>query len=461
MQDTAGVPPDLPQRSFFGNVNIVLLTYAADGLLAFAAGVLIARALGPGGRGVFGLFVVSTALAQTVLGLGFGSAAIYYLGKGRLPLRDVVSAAHVAALFALGASAIAVAATVPWAGADVLGEGVPAWLLIPAVPLLLYAALLRFVLQAERRFVDMGLTTIIQPLVVLALVAALYASDAATPARVVGAWIASNAAAAALALARIGLRQVDFAQILRPRWPVLRTLVRFGVQGEAGNMLQLLNYRLDQYVVRAFVGLAGVGIYAIGVSMTEAVWLLANAVAIVLLPHLTSAAPEDVRWMAPVATRNTVLVAAVASLALAVAAPVVIPLVFGSAYDGSVRALWWLLPGTVALTGSKVLTSYIFSQGRPLVNTLITLSSLVVTVVALFVLVPAFGVSGAAAASSLAYGAHFCAALFAYRRISGQPALDAVLPRPADLRLYADAARGLMARLGRRRLEAEAPRASG
>ncbi|MDP9239001.1 MAG: polysaccharide biosynthesis C-terminal domain-containing protein [Chloroflexota bacterium] len=453
--------PGLPRGSFFGNVNIVLLTYAVDGMLAVGSGVLIARALGPGGRGVFGLFVLSTALGQTILGLGFGNAAIYYLGKGRMPVRDVVSAAHVVVLGALAVSAIAVAAMAPLTGADVLGEGVPAWLLIPAVPVLLYASLLRFVLQAERRFVDMGVTTILQPAVMLVVVSVLFAADAATPSRVVGVWIASNAAAAGLALARIGLSQVDLAQITRPRWHRLRTLTRFGVQGEAGNMLQLLNYRLDQYIVRGFVGLAGVGVYAVGVSITEAVWLLANAVAIVLLPHLTSADPEEVRWMAPVATRNTLMVAAGGAALLAVSAPVAIPIVFGHAYDESVQALWLLLPGTVALTGSKVLTSYIFSQGRPLVNTMITLVSLVVTVIALFALVPAFGVKGAAAASSLAYCAHFAAALHAYRRIARQPVLEAVIPRPSDARLYVDAVRGLFARMSGRGLQAGAPRSGG
>ena len=240
------------------------------------------------------------------------------------------------------------------------------------------------------------------------------------------------------------------ARVLRPRWDVLRKLARFGVQGEAGNVLQLMNYRLDQYIVRGFVGLAGVGIYAVGVSMTEAVWMIANAVAIVLLPRLTAADDDEVRWMAPVAARNTMLVAACAAGALAIVAPVLLPAFFGSAYDDSVSALWLLLPGTVALTGSKVLTSYIFSRGKPLVNTMITLVSLVVTIVALFALVPPYGVNGAAAASSLAYTAHFAAALFAYRRISGQPALDAVLPRASDVHLYSDALRGVLARVAHR-----------
>lgn len=444
------IPVDVPRGSFLGHVNVVMATYVLDGALSFAAGVLVARALGPDGRGAFSLFVISAAILQMALGIGFGNAAIYFINKRELALREVMSAAHVVTIGSLAITAALVGAITPWAGDGVLGDDVAPWLLVAAVPVIVYAAALRVLLQALSRFVAMGVATIVQPLVMLALVGADYAFGNPSPSRVVAFWIISNAATATIALTCLGVRSIDVAQVMRPRWDVLRKLGRFGVQGEAGNVLQLMNYRLDQYIIRGFVGLAGVGIYAVGVSMTEAVWMIANAVAIVLLPRFTSADDEEVRWMAPVAARNTLLIAACAAVALAIVAPVLLPALFRAEYDGAVEALWLLLPGTVALTGSKVLTSYIFSRGKPLVNTGITLISLVVTVVALFALVPPFGVNGAAAASSLAYGAHFCAALFAYRRISGEPVLDAIVPRRADVHLYTDAVRSVLSRARRR-----------
>lgn len=448
-----------PRGSFLGHVNVVMATYAIDGLLAFGSGVLVARALGPDGRGTYSLFVVSAAFGQMLFGFGTGNAAVYYINKGALTTRDVMSAVHTITLGSVAITAIIVAAVVPWTGADVLGGGAAAWLLVAAVPALIYWATLCIVLQAMSRFVAMGVATIAQPFVMLILVAVAYASGHPSPSDVVGFWIISNVAGAAVALACIGVGNIDVRAIARPAWSKIGQLASFGVQGEAGNILQLLNYRFDQYVVRGFVGLAGVGIYAVGVSVSEGVWLLANSVAIVLLPRLTSAADEDARWMTPVACRNTVLVAAAGSLALAVAAPILVPPIFGHRFDDSVQALWWLLPGTVALTGSKVLTSYIFSQGRPLVNTMITCVSLAVTVPALFVLVPLYGVNGAAAASSLAYGAHLCAALYAYRRISRCPAWQAVVPHPSDARLYVDGARSALARLTGRAPVEPAPRA--
>src|SRR5438128_8945157 len=348
--------PAEPRGTFLGHVNVVVATYALDGALAFAQGVLIARALGPDGRGVYSLFVVSAAFAQVVLALGLGNASIYYLNKRAVPVRSVVSATHVVAIWSLAATALAIVIIRPWTGDALFGGDVPDALFIAAVPLLVYSTLLKLVLQAMSRFVELGAVIIVQPIIMLALISVTMATGDTTPSKIIVFWIVAHVVTALIALGRIGLSNVDLGQIVRPRWATLRSLLGFGIQGEAGNVLQLLNYRLDQYLVRAFVSLAGVGIYAVGVSMTEAIWLLANAVAIVLVPRLTLADPEEARRMTPVAARNTILLAAVGAIMLAVAAPVIVPLVFGDDFRRSVDALWLLLPGTVALTGSKVLT---------------------------------------------------------------------------------------------------------
>jgi O-antigen/teichoic acid export membrane protein len=445
-----------------------MVTYAADGFLALATGALVARALGTEGRGAYALFVVSAAFGQLLLGMGIGNAAIYYLNKREIALRDVLGAVHVVVVAAVAITAIAVALITPidaslgsirghelhFTGEDIFGAGISPWLLVLAVPVLLYMSLLKLLLQALSRFVDLGVATIGQQSALLVLVAIAFAAGDPDATDIVLFLMAASGATAIYALVRIGLAHVDLRWLLRPRLDVVGMLARWGVQGEAGNVLQLLNYRLDQYIVRDFVGLTAVGVYAVGTSMTEAVFVMANAVALVLMPRLTSAEPEEAATLAPVASRNTMLIATGGALLLAAIAPVLIPAVFGQDFRDSVEPLWLLLPGTVALAGSKVLTSYIFSQGRPLVNTGITLVSLVVTLIADLALIPRFGVNGAATASSLAYVAHLVAALFAYHRISGRPALTAVVPSPADASLYIDAARGFLSRRGGTPVEA-------
>jgi O-antigen/teichoic acid export membrane protein len=228
---------------------------------------------------------------------------------------------------------------------------------------------------------------------------------------------------------------------------LLARTVHFGVQGQLSNLIQLLNYRLDTYLILIFVNASGVGLYAVGVSLSEGLWFIANSVTTVLQTNLTANDEAYAQRMTPIVCRNTLLVTAAASVGAAVTAPFIIPAVFGTAFDDAVEPFLWLLPGTVALAGTKVLAAYVFSRGRPMINAWIAFATLLVTVIAAVALIPPFGVPGAAVASSLAYGVSLSLTALAYARLSRGSALEALLPRPSDASLYIDVLRGLSERL--------------
>jgi Na+-driven multidrug efflux pump len=62
-------------------------------------------------------------------------------------------------------------------------------------------------------------------------------------------------------------------------------------------------------------------------------------------------------------------------------------------------------------------------------------------------LIPPFGINGAAAASSIAYSMSLALALFYYQRLSGNSFLNCLLPRPSDLDLYFDLLKRARARM--------------
>ena len=439
----AGGPPDPAGAGpgFLGHVNLVFLTYVANAALAFGVAVLVARALGPEGRGVYALFLLSASITQAVLSLGMGVAAIYELGKRAATLSRVVANSQHVALAAAVVSGLLVLLAWPVLGDTLLDHDAPFWVFAFAVPLFVNYAVLTAVLQGASRFVAMNAVVIAQPLVLLGLVAGGMAiGDVDTTAALVF-WSIATLAATLLALALLGRPALRPAELLRVDWPSLRRQLTFGAKGQLGNLAQLLNYRLDQYIVLLFVSTAGVGIYAVSVTISQSVWFIPNAVAAVLLPRLTATDEADAARTTPLVCRNTLLVSALAALGLGAVSPWLVEGFFGAAFASSLRPLIWLLPGTVALAGSKILTSYIFSQGRPLTNSLITVAALVVTLAADFLLIPPFGVTGAAIASSLAYGAHFALTLAAYRRLSGGSIWEAVVVRGDDLRWYVQAAR--------------------
>ena len=430
---------------FLGHVNLVFLAYVANAALTFGVAVIVARVLGPDGRGVYALFLLSASITQSVLSLGIGVSAVYHLGKRAYPLSRVVANSQQLTVVSLIVSGLLVLLAWPTVGDALLDHGAPYWVFVFAVPLFLNYNVLTNVFQGTSRFLAMNAIIVAQPLVLLGLlVVGIAIGDVDTTAALI-LWCGATLAATVLGLALLGRGGLRVTELLRFDWPSMRGQIRFGVQGQVGNLVQLLNYRLDQYIVLLFVGISAVGIYAVAVTMTQSIWFIANAVAVVLLPRLTATDEADAARTTPVVCRNTLLLSALGALALGAVSPWLLKGLFGADFGPALAPLLWLLPGTVALAGSKILTSYIFSQGRPLTNSLITIASLAVTLVADFVLIPTFGVAGAAVASSLAYGVHFALSLIAYRRLSGGSIWEAVFVRGDDLRRYVEAARQRLA----------------
>jgi len=428
------------------DINLVFFTYVANYLLAFVVGVMVARGLGTEGRGVYDVVILTVSMAQAVMSLGIGVAGLYYIGKKTYSTRDLLSNSQFVVVVSVAVSALLVLLAAGTVGGRLLDRGYPYWVFIFGVPLFLNFNLLLSFLQAHSRFLAMNSVLIFRPLVMIALLVGGVLAGGLTTVNVLVFWAIAVLAAVALALILIGVRNVRLGGIVWPRWDVLKAQVKFGAQGQLGNILQLLNYRLDKYIVLGFIGTAGVGIYGVAVAVTESIWFIPNAVAVVLLPQMTRLGKKEAAALTPVACRQTLALSLLAAAGIGVVSPLLLPLFFGNDFSPAVNAVYWLLPGAVALAGTKVLASYIFSQGKPLINTYITVASLAVTLVADLALVPSFGIKGAAAASSLAYTVSLVLSVAMYGRISGQSIRGALLLSGDDFRLYGRIVRSLWLR---------------
>lgn len=429
---------------FLFNVNIVFVSTLIVQVLSFFIVVVIARLLGAEGRGVTALYQTGVNLTYAFVSFGIAIGALYYVSRSQVTAREAMEAGLTITLVSALLAAVAAAGLGMFVGEDLDHAGVPYWLLAGALPLVVQFRLTEVLLRAEGRFLVVSLMEAGVPLTVLAAMLAIEATAGLTIEWAIIVW--SLAPLPAVFLGYIALGPGAWPRRLGSR-DVLRRLLSFGMQGQLGNIIQTLNYRLDSYLILLFASSAGVGLYSVGVALSEGLWLLANSVAVVLIPKLAEAGPEYAARTTPLICRNTLLVTALGAVALGVASPVAVPLLFGDEFEDAVGPLLWLLPGVVALAGTKVLAAYVFSQGKPIINAKVALVTLVLTIVLDVLLIPPFGVSGAAIASSIAYVASFVLTLIEYKRLSSGPPLDAVLPRFADITLFLDGARAALIRL--------------
>jgi O-antigen/teichoic acid export membrane protein len=191
----------------------------------------------------------------------------------------------------------------------------------------------------------------------------------------------------------------------------------------------------------------GVGIYAVANSQVEGLLILSNSVAIVLLTNITAGDKDNAGRLTPIVCRNTMLVTSVAAVVAGLIAGLWIPAVFGSEYERSVEPYLWLLPGMVALSGTKILSAYVFSRGLPIVNFWIAVANLTVTTPVTIALLAVYGVPGAAIGTSSGYVLLLAMTAYAYTRISGNPIAAALIPRRSDVRMYTDFATNTIRRL--------------
>lgn len=431
---------------FLLTVNFVFISTVMAYGLGFLAVILISRELGAEGRGVTALYQSAVNLTFVVLSLGIGSAVVYYVSRGDLSGRAALEAGLTMTLVAIAVVSIGVLIGLAIEG-GVTYDGVPYWLAIIAVPALIQFQLFETLLRGQGRFGAMNVLNVALPVCVLVAFIGVELAIGLTVKRAVYAWSFAFLPPVLLGYVLAGPacwpHRLMSARSLKP-------LLVFGAQSQAGNLIQLLNYRLDAYIILVLTNATAVGLYATGVSLSEGLWFIANSAAVVLLTNLTAGDEEYVSRMTPLVCRSTLLITATAALGAAVVAPAVIPLVFGSGFEDAVMPFLCLLPGTVAMAGGKILSAYVFSRGRPTINALIAVVTLIVTVSADFILIPWLDVTGAAIGATIAYTVSLTLTVIAYQRLSGASILHALLPRPSDAGTALEALRGIAGRFATR-----------
>ncbi|MCE1252945.1 MAG: polysaccharide biosynthesis C-terminal domain-containing protein [Anaerolineae bacterium] len=185
----------------------------------------------------------------------------------------------------------------------------------------------------------------------------------------------------------------------------LKEIITFSIPCYLGDLFKILNYRMDIFFVSFFQGAREVGFYSTAVGTANLILMIAQAFAINLFPKVASSqdTPRENALRTAQIVRIILWFNLVCSVGLGLVSFWLLPFLYGEVFINSVTPLLLLLPGTLLLSLTFVLSSYINGIGKPRVNTTIAVISLAVTVVLDILLIPAFSKEGAAIASSLAY----------------------------------------------------------
>lgn len=428
-------------------------------VLGFAGVTIVARALGPDGKGIYDLYLTAANLAALALSLALPAGVTYVIAQGQVRLRAV--AAQLLLITAVVA-ALTTAASIAASHLPGASRFLPSDLrLLVAVGMTAGATagygLFRSVLVGQRAFgaasaADIArAAAVLLGLIIAVLISFRYTQLGAT----VVAWGYTTATVVAVAI-YMAVSKV------RPAWrgightPELRRAINYSLPSYAGNLLQFLNYRIDVFLVGGLLGVAAVGRYQLAVMLAELLRVLPAAAQAVIWPTVASDQQAGQRNAALTARISRAVFSAtiVGSLCLAGIAGPSIPFVFGERFWPSVPALIVLLPGLAFFAVTTVLAGYIAGIGRPGLNLRASAIGFGVTIVLDLVLIPRWGILGAATASTLSYSVSTLYTIFLFVQLTDCSIRDVLMPRLADLMVVKDSLRkALSSSLGNWKLQ--------
>ena len=216
----------------------------------------------------------------------------------------------------------------------------------------------------------------------------------------------------------------------------LKAVSSYGIQTHLGRVVVFLNYRIDQFLLNAYLNPVSVGFYAISVSIAERLWILSGSASTVLFPRIASGDKKAREEHTPLVSRNILLVTAIAAGFLFLISDWLIPFLYSSAFLPSVRSLQILLIGIVALSPSRVLAGDISGRGHPLANSIVSIFTLIINVALNVLWIPKYGIEGAAWATTISYSLSFVGRLILYRKISKISIWTVLVPQKSDFYIY-------------------------
>jgi len=187
-----------------------------------------------------------------------------------------------------------------------------------------------------------------------------------------------------------------------PSLKLFKLSVKYGIRIFITTSLAYTILRLDTLIIDHFLGAAQTGYYAVSSRVFDMLTLLPAALMTVLLPKMSSSKSIDDSITLMKKSRLSLIIFYIPSLVIfAFLAKPLILIFFGNEFLPSVIPMLILLPGVFFLGISNPLILFLHSLGYPISGIWAWVLTLIANISLNFILVPKYGISGAALAATL------------------------------------------------------------
>jgi len=379
-------------------------TLAAKGLLiaiGLLTSVVVARILGPEGRG---FYAVATAVAA--FGIQFGNAGLhasnsYHVAKDRSLLGPLLGNTMAASLaFGGGISVLSLAVFQFRPDLAPLPKGLLI-LSLAWIPFGLAFMLLQNLMIGIQDIRAYNIVEVMNRVLSIAFVAILIAAGAVTAESVYVAGFIALLASIFWIFRRLR-RAIAHPPVLS--LPMFLGNLRYGLKAYLAALFAFMVLRIDLLMVKYIRGADEAGYYSIAVSMVDLIYLIPATIGTIVFPKLSAMGTDAEKW--EYARKMSLYLGVVLAVVVAVAiplAPILISLLYGKAFLPAAPSFAILGVGVVFYGLNNLYSNCLAAMSFPWFAVWIWVAMAALNVLLNMYLIPRMGIVGASLSSLVCY----------------------------------------------------------
>lgn len=400
-------------------------------LLATLVNVITARGMSVDDRGLYSLAFMVVRTAVRFGGFHLAQAQIFHVGRKGLSPERVLGAS----LPLMGLLAASLWLLLRWAAPwlldtfDTLEPGVLQVAIVAAPLLLLGGALTQF-FRAMDRLDQFNLIRPISPMLTVIGMAGVALTQGSV-----------RDFALVIVVAEAIYIILVLSLLLRTVRPDTKgavanggSLLRYGARLEVANLPAQAELHLAGFVVAYFLPIDQVALWAIGKGLSDQLTTLPTVIGAVLHPKLAGLSNEQAARMTAAACRGVIFLVGVLAVVMALGSQILVWVLFGEPYLAAAQVLVLLLPFVLSRAMVRVMSRYFVIGDHLRFLGLLNAGTLVVNLGLLVLLVPQWGITGAALATSGAHALRAAISCIAYQRLARLAYRDFLLVTADDVR---------------------------
>jgi O-antigen/teichoic acid export membrane protein len=381
--------------------------------LGLVGSIILARWLGPSQRGFFAAIILIPNILQYVVNFGLTSATVYFtaIPNAHKPKiwSGLLSVSVIQSLLGILVGLVIIKFYLPKFSQDAVFLGGIYLLTIPMWLLGMYAT---YMLQGASYFKVANFLKTVVPIAYCLGIIILKWLDMLSVENMVYIQLLIQFLYAIISvfllhkyIIGVFAFNIDFSYI--------KQMLNYGSKVWIGDISQLANTRIDQFLIGFFLDSHDLGIYMVAFSVANFSSIFAQAFRTTIVPTIASETIfSDKIHKTTFFFKSYWILSIIFHLIFAVSVPILIPLIFGQSYEKSIFISQILIMGSIFINAKFVLSGAIQGMKFPEIVSFVEVIGMIVSFTLCYFLVKRNGIIGVSFGLSLSYFSQFIVLIF-------------------------------------------------